>query len=56
MGGLSLEGQLNSYPNLLAGQFKAVGGGDFVQPLSMPTKQTVPVFSNSRALTPPAIP
>jgi lysophospholipase L1-like esterase len=33
MGGLSLEGQLNSYPNLLAGQFKAVGGGDFVQPL-----------------------
>lgn len=33
VGGLSLEGQVNSYPNLLAGQFKAVGGGDFVQPL-----------------------
>ncbi|HEX8505247.1 MAG TPA: SGNH/GDSL hydrolase family protein [Hymenobacter sp.] len=33
VGGLSLEGQLNSYPNLLAGQFKVVGGGDFVQPL-----------------------
>lgn len=31
--GLYLEGQLNSYPNLLAGQFRAVGGGDFVQPL-----------------------
>ncbi|MBC8110930.1 MAG: G-D-S-L family lipolytic protein [Verrucomicrobia bacterium] len=31
--GLYLEGQLTSYPNLLAGQFKASGGGDFVQPL-----------------------
>ena len=33
LGGLSLEGQLASYPNLLATQFKAVGGGDFNQPL-----------------------
>jgi lysophospholipase L1-like esterase len=32
-GGLSREGQLNSYPNILAGQFKQAGGGDFVQPL-----------------------
>ncbi|QNH62013.1 SGNH/GDSL hydrolase family protein [Hymenobacter sediminicola] len=32
-GGLYLEGQQSSYPNLLAGQFKAVGGGDFAQPL-----------------------
>ena len=32
-GGLYLEGQLSSYPNLLAGQFRAAGGGDFVQPL-----------------------
>ena len=31
--GLSLEGQTNSYPNMLATQFKAVGGGEFVQPL-----------------------
>lgn len=31
--GLYLEGQQSSYPNLLAGQFRAVGGGDFVQPL-----------------------
>ncbi|UOQ73628.1 SGNH/GDSL hydrolase family protein [Hymenobacter cellulosilyticus] len=31
--GLYLEGQQNSYPNLLAMQFKAVGGGDFEQPL-----------------------
>lgn len=27
------EGQLNSYPALIAEQLKAVGGGDFVQPL-----------------------
>ena len=31
-GGLYLEGQQNSYPNLLAQQFKFVGGGDFAQP------------------------
>ncbi|MGV3540892.1 MAG: SGNH/GDSL hydrolase family protein, partial [Rufibacter sp.] len=31
--GLNLEGQVLSYPNLLANQFLAVGGGDFVQPL-----------------------
>ncbi|WP_420151844.1 SGNH/GDSL hydrolase family protein [Spirosoma sp.] len=32
-GGLYRESQLNSYPNILAGQFKTVGGGDFIQPL-----------------------
>ena len=31
--GLYLEGQQNSYPNILAQQFKQVGGGDFTQPL-----------------------
>ena len=31
--GLYREGQLNSYPNILAGQFRTVGGGDFVEPL-----------------------
>ena len=31
--GLYRDGQLNSYPNILAGQFRAVGGGDFTQPL-----------------------
>ena len=31
--GLYRDGQLNSYPNILAGQFRTVGGGDFVQPL-----------------------
>lgn len=32
-GGLYLEGQQSSYPNLLAEQFKTVGGGEFAQPL-----------------------
>ena len=32
-GGLYREGQLNSYPSILAGQFATAGGGDFVQPL-----------------------
>lgn len=31
--GLYLEGQLSSYPNILAGQFRQAGGGDFAQPL-----------------------
>lgn len=32
-GGLYLDGQLNSYPNILAQQFSKVGGGGFPQPL-----------------------
>ena len=32
-GALYYDGQLNSYPNLIAQQFKLVGGGNFVQPL-----------------------
>lgn len=31
--GLYRSGQINSYPNILAGQFKQAGGGEFVQPL-----------------------
>jgi lysophospholipase L1-like esterase len=31
--GLYREGQLNSFPAILAEQFRSVGGGDFVQPL-----------------------
>jgi len=34
--GLYREGQENSYPNILAGQFKKVGGGNFAQPLFTP--------------------
>ena len=32
-GSLYREGQMNSYPSMLAQQFKTVGGGDFIQPL-----------------------
>jgi len=32
-GSLYRSGQINSYPNMLAEQFKAVGGGEFKQPL-----------------------
>ncbi|WP_242926141.1 SGNH/GDSL hydrolase family protein [Pontibacter vulgaris] len=32
-GGLYREGQLNSYPSILAEQFKLAGGGEFTQPL-----------------------
>jgi lysophospholipase L1-like esterase len=32
-GALYESGQLNSYPNILAQQFKKVGGGEFVQPI-----------------------
>ncbi|MBK0403704.1 SGNH/GDSL hydrolase family protein [Adhaeribacter sp. BT258] len=32
-GGLYRESQLNSFPNILAGQFKLAGGGEFTQPL-----------------------
>ncbi|QNF31736.1 G-D-S-L family lipolytic protein [Adhaeribacter swui] len=31
--GLYREGQLSSYPNILAGQFRQAGGGEFTQPL-----------------------
>ncbi len=37
-GGVYRDGQLNSYPNILAGQFKTVGGGDFIQPLFSETQ------------------
>ncbi|AFU68534.1 esterase/lipase, SGNH_hydrolase superfamily [Psychroflexus torquis ATCC 700755] len=30
---LYIKGQQNSYPNILAGQFKLLGGGEFTQPL-----------------------
>jgi len=32
-GALYTSGQVNSIPNIMAGQFKLVGGGNFVQPL-----------------------
>ena len=32
-GALYASGQVNSIPNIMAGQFKTVGGGNFIQPL-----------------------
>lgn len=32
-GALYLDGQLNSYPNIIAGQMQLAGGGEFNQPL-----------------------
>lgn len=32
-GALYLDGQMESYPNIIAGQMKKAGGGDFTQPL-----------------------
>ncbi|RTQ53664.1 G-D-S-L family lipolytic protein [Hymenobacter gummosus] len=37
-GGLYREGQVNSYPNILARQFRLVGGGAFEQPLFSETQ------------------
>ncbi|MFD1467854.1 SGNH/GDSL hydrolase family protein [Hymenobacter caeli] len=37
-GGLYLDGQLNSYPNILSQQFAQVGGGAFTQPLFTPAQ------------------
>ncbi|PSR54404.1 G-D-S-L family lipolytic protein [Adhaeribacter arboris] len=37
--GLYREGQESSYPNILAGQFKQVGGGNFAQPLFTPEQE-----------------
>lgn len=38
-GGLYRDGQLNSYPSMIAGQLKALGGGKFVQPLFIPGQE-----------------
>ncbi len=42
------EGQLVSYPNLIAQQMKAVGGGEFVQPLVDPGSVGVGSSGNAR--------
>jgi hypothetical protein len=38
-GGLYLQGQLNSYPSIMAAQMKSVGGGAFNQPLFTTAQQ-----------------
>ncbi|KAB7730365.1 SGNH/GDSL hydrolase family protein [Rudanella paleaurantiibacter] len=51
-GGLYREGQLSSYPALLAGQFKTVGGGDFVQPLFSEAQANGSGYLKLTSLTP----
>jgi lysophospholipase L1-like esterase len=49
-GALFYEGQLHSFANLLAEQFKLVGGGDFKQPLMKPNSVGVGFYGNSRII------
>jgi lysophospholipase L1-like esterase len=47
-GALYYEGQLHSFANLLAEQFKLIGGGDFKQPLMTPNSVGVGFYGNAR--------
>lgn len=55
-GGLYLEGQLTSYPNLLAQQFRSVGGGDFTQPLFTEAQRNGSGYIRLTGFTTPAPP
>jgi hypothetical protein len=46
-GALYYNGQLVSFPNLIAQQFKAIGGGDFKQPLMSPSSVGVGSTGNA---------
>jgi hypothetical protein len=47
-GALFYEGQLYAYANLLAQQFKLIGGGDFNQPLMYETSVGIGFYGNSK--------
>lgn len=49
-GALHYSGQNNSFPNLLAAQFKTIGGGDFKQPLIDPQSVGIGFAGNSRLI------
>lgn len=55
-GGLYLEGQLNSYPALLAQQFRTVGGGEFKQALFTEAQRNGTGYLRLAGFAPPAIP
>src|ERR1035437_5161188 len=42
-GALYYDGQINSFPNLIAGQLKLIGGGSFNQPLMLMSSVAVGV-------------
>lgn len=50
--GLYLEGQLNSYPAILAQQFSFVGGGEFTQPLFTEAQRNGTGYLRLAAITP----
>ena len=54
--GLYLEGQLNSYPAILAQQFKLAGGGEFVQPLFSENEKNGSGFIMLTGFTPSGLP
>ncbi|PRY14861.1 GDSL-like lipase/acylhydrolase family protein [Pontibacter ummariensis] len=55
-GGLYLEGQLYSYPAILADQFEEVGGGEFVQPLFTAAQRNGSGYLRLAALPTPTSP
>lgn len=55
-GGLYREGQINSYPNIIAGQLKAAGGGDFVQPLFIIGQENGSGYLRLTGFTPTGLP
>jgi hypothetical protein len=50
-GGLYLQGQLNSYPSIMAAQMKSVGGGVFNQPLFTTAQQNGSGYLNLSGFT-----
>lgn len=55
-GGLYRSGQLNSFPNILAGQFKLAGGGEFTQPLFSEAQANGSGYLRLAGLTPEGLP
>lgn len=55
-GGLYREGQINSYPNMIAGQLKAAGGGSFVQPLFIIGQENGSGYLQLTGFTPTGLP
>ena len=51
-GALFFEGQLESYANLIAQQFKLIGGGEFKQPLMKSDSVGVGFYGNARMAMP----
>jgi hypothetical protein len=54
--GLYRSGQLNSFPNILAGQFKLAGGGEFTQPLFSEAQANGSGYLRLAGLTPDGLP